>query len=127
MKRTAVFSLFPFYIFNEEQFKFFNFLKLQKKKKAQIETSLCSAVTARRNGGRKSRPVRREDGGYAEGEKEEGGGEKKVVIEKEMEVKEKAKEVTVVPFSRLSELGSKNWKQWRSLISHHLHRVYSAV
>lgn len=76
MKRTAVFSLFPFYIFNEEQFKFFNFLKLQKKKKAQIETSLCSAVTARRNGGRKSRPVRREDGGYAEGEKEEGGGEK---------------------------------------------------
>lgn len=34
--------------------------------------------------------------------------------------------VTVVPFARLSELGSKNWKQWRSLISHHLHRVYSA-
>lgn len=77
MKHTAVFSLFPFYIFNEEQFKFFNFLKLQKKKKAQIETSLCSAVTARRNGGRKSRPVRREDGGYAEGEKEEGGGRKR--------------------------------------------------
>lgn len=49
-----------------------------------------------------------------EGEEEENRGE------------EKGKEVTVVPFSRLSEVSSKNWKQWRSLISHHLHRVYSA-
>lgn len=49
-----------------------------------------------------------------------------MVMGNEIEVKKKQKEVTVVPFSWLSELGSKNWKQWRSLISHHLHRVYSA-
>lgn len=39
--------------------------------------------------------------------------------------KGKEKTVTVVPFSLLSEVDSKNWKQWRSLISHHLHRVHS--
>ena len=52
-----------------------------------METSLCTAVNAGRNCGRKSKASRKEEKkweGYAEGEKEEqeGGGGGKVVIEK---------------------------------------------
>ena len=61
-----------------------------------METSLCTAVNAGRNCGRKSKASRKEEKkweGYAEGEKEEqeGGGGERWLSKKEMEVKEKAK------------------------------------
>lgn len=61
--------------------------------------------------------------GHVEREEERQEGER--WLKEQNRGVEKAKEVTVVPFPWLSEVCSKNWKQWRPLISHHLHRVYS--